>query len=110
MPHSSAKHSAFSSFHEGIDLALVDFRFHINSVSTLLLLDSIYSVASESTILSTPMASPAASSVGSCSEPASASTSIYRDAYHVTGPHDHMQDYDDDFDEYKSCLHYAPLP
>jgi hypothetical protein len=76
-PHSPAQRSAFSSFHEGIDLALGDLRFRVNSVGTLRLPDPIWSIMTESTTSSNALASPAASSVGSSSEPTSASTSIY---------------------------------
>jgi hypothetical protein len=59
----------------------------------------------ESTLSSTILASPTASSFGSSSEPESAPTSIYCvdcDAHHIAGPNDFIQDHDDSFTSNRS--------
>jgi hypothetical protein len=77
-PRSSARRSAFSSFYEGIDMALEDLCFHVSTVGTLRLPDPIHSAPGESTSSSTTLASPPApSSAGSSNEPESTPTSIY---------------------------------
>jgi hypothetical protein len=100
MPHSPARRSAFSSFHEGIDLALGDPRFHASTVGTLCLPDPIRLAPGESTSSSTAMVSPAPSSIGYSGKLVFTPTLIYCvdcDARHITSLSDLIIDHDDGF-------------
>ena len=85
-PHSPASRPAFSSLHEGMDLAFGAFHFHVNTVGALRLPEQIRSAPAEPTSPSAVLAPSSPSSVGSSGEPDFTPTTIFCvdcDAHHV---------------------------
>jgi hypothetical protein len=104
--HLLASCLAFNSFREGIDLALGDLRFHINTLGTLHLPDLIHSTPGEPTSPSSVVAPTSPSSVGSSNESESTRTSIIGvdcDTYHTIGLNNLVKDRGGGSTDYKSC-------